>query len=94
MWVDLQGRNPQLGASELEVTVNNTYLGEAVIAADTRPLEPGRNVLGLRVVFPNDRLVLTTPNSIHVHGYLTVNGKRVKVFAEDSDMHILNLTGM
>jgi len=93
MWMDVR-REVQLKSSELDVYVNGIYLGQAILAADTRPLEPGRQKIGLRVVFPNTKLVLTTPNVVEIKGIIHLASSSIKVSIKDEQMSVLNLTGM
>lgn len=93
LWMKVS-REVQLKASELDIYVNGIYLGQAILAADTRPLEPGRHKLGLRVVFPNDKLVLTTPNVVEVKGEIQLSSSAIKVQMKNEQMSVLNLTGM
>lgn len=93
LWMEVS-REVQLKSSELDVYVNGTYLGQAILAADTRPLEPGRQKIGLRVVFPNTKLVLTTPNVVEIKGAIKLSSSTIKVHVKNEQMSVLNLTGM
>jgi hypothetical protein len=93
LWMEVS-KEVQLKASELDVYVNGVHLGQAILAADTRPLEPGRQKLGLRVVFPNTKLVLTTPNVVEVKGTIQLSSSTINVQVRNEQLSVLNLTGM
>lgn len=92
--IQLKARETTIGFSELDVFVNDVYLGKAVIGAETLSLPEGRQRLPFRVVFPDTLLVLTSPNTIRLDGHLMLNGKQRKVQFSDSNLSVLNLTGM
>jgi|GEM_PF-5897635 len=89
--LQLQGRGQKIGISALDVTVNDTYLGKSVIAAETEEIPAGRYPLPLRVTFPSSALVLTTPNIVKVSGTLVVNGKEKHIEFTDEDVQVLNM---
>jgi hypothetical protein len=93
LWMEVS-KEVHIRAAALDVYVNGVYLGQAILAADTRPLEPGRHKLGLRVVFPNTKLVLTTPNIVEIKGTIQLSSSVVRVQVKDEQMSVLNLTGM
>jgi hypothetical protein len=92
--LDIKRDDISVGYSELEVTVNSVYLGKAIIGAETLSLNKGRQRLPFRVIFPDSILVLTTPNSIELSGYLTLNCRKNLISFKNADLHVLNLTGM
>lgn len=92
--LDVKKEDVSIGYSELGVTVNGIYLGKAILGAETLSLSKGRQRLPFRVIFPDSILVLTSPNTIELSGYLTLNQLEVGVSLKETDLHVLNLTGM
>lgn len=92
--LDVRKDDVSIGYSELDVTVNQVYLGKAIIGAETLSLNKGRQRLPFRVIFPDSLLVLTTPNSIELTGYLTLNQRKSLISWKEDELHVLNLTGM
>ncbi len=78
--------------SELEVNVNDVYLGKAVIAAETLPVETERYILPVRVTYPSSALVITDENKIKVEGFLNLNQKKYPVHFEQDKVYINNMT--
>lgn len=84
----------ELGYSEWNVAINGVYLGKSVLGAETLALEGGRQKLPFRVIFPDSILVLTSPCTIELEGYLTVNEEKVRISFSDHELNVLNLTNM
>lgn len=83
-----------LDESELNVEVNGVYLGKAVIAAQTEPIETEKYILPVRVTFPSSSLVITDGNLLKVEGYLLLNGKKQPVQFTQNDVRINNMTAL
>lgn len=83
-----------LDESELDVEVNGVYLGKAVIAAQTEPIETERYILPVRVTFPSSSLVITDGNQLKVGGYLLLNGKKQTIGFQQEDVRITNMTAL
>jgi hypothetical protein len=92
--LDVRKDDVVIGFSELDVTVNQVYLGKAIIGAETLPLNKGRQRLPFRLIFPDSLLVLTTPNTIELSGYLTLNQRKRQISWKQDELHVMNLTGM
>jgi hypothetical protein len=87
-------RQAVLEDARVELVVNGTALGKAILAADTRPLEAGSQKIGLRVLFPNTKLVLTTPNHLEINGFLQFDNGRIVLDYKVDSLVVMNLTGM
>lgn len=92
--VNVDAETFELGYTEWNVAVNGVSLGKSVVGAETMAMEGGRQKLPFRVIFPDSILVLTSPCSIQIDGFMTINDKRVDVSFADPKLNVLNLTNM
>lgn len=84
----------ELGYSEWNISINGVFLGKSVLGAETLAMQGGRQKLPFRVIFPDSILVLTSPCTIQLEGYMTVNDDKVKISFSDQELNVLNLTNM
>lgn len=92
--LELDKKNTQLDVSELDVSLNDIYLGKAVIGGASQAIESQRYRLPVRVTFPTDILVLLDENEISVDGFLMLNGKKTPIQFKEKAVRVNNMTAL
>jgi hypothetical protein len=92
--VNIDAETLELGYTEWDIAINGVPLGKSVVGAETLAMEGGRQKVTFRVIFPDTILVMTSPCSIQIVGFMTINDRRVDINFTDSKLNVLNLTNM
>lgn len=92
--LELSKSSASLDVSELDITVNDTYLGKAVIGGASEPIPTQRYSLPVRVTFPADILVISDQNDVEVKGYLMLDGKKKDILYTEKAVYINNMTAL
>lgn len=90
LMIELSEKNLIINFAQIDIEVNDIYLGSSVIAAETSPILENRYSLPVRVTFLKSTYKISDVNKILVDGHLEINGKTHPIQFQKDDVQISN----